>query len=165
MYFKQRDLFGSLGKEFVSEIMNTAETESHQTGDMLFHEGDPAGWFFIVLKGSIKLRLGQTGRVVYLVSHPGEVFGWSSLVGRPSYSASAECMSTTKLLRFDKTKLQEIIEKDAANRAALYQSLAAILGQRLIRSYELNISVAGDEPFTSVGTRQVMDVAETELET
>jgi len=165
MYFKQRDLFGSLDKEFVSEIMKSAETESHQIGDMLFHQGDPAAWLFILLKGTIKLRLGQTGRAVYLVSHPGEVFGWSSLVGRSSYSASAECKTPTKLLRFDNNRLQEIIEKDAANRAALYQSLAAILGQRLIRSYELNISAAGDEPYASVGTGQVMEVAETELAT
>ena len=165
MYFKQRDLFGSLGSDFVSEIMNCAETESHQIGEMLFHEGDPATWLFILLKGSIKLRLGQTGRAVYLVSHPGEVFGWSSLVGRSSYSASAECMTPTKLLRFDKNRLQEIIGKDAANRAALYQSLAAILGQRLIRSYELNISAAGDDAYASAGTGQVMEVTETELET
>ena len=165
MYFKQRDLFESLDREFVSEIMKCAETESHQIGEMLFHQGDPAAWLFILLKGAIKLRLGQTGRAVYLVSHPGEVFGWSSLVGRSSYSASAECKTPTKLLRFDKNRLQEIIEKDAANRAALYQSLAAILGQRLIRSYELNISVAGDEPYASVGSGQVMEVAETELET
>lgn len=165
MYFKQRDLFGSLGKEFVSEIMNCAETESHKIGQMLFHEGDPATWLFILLKGSIKLRLGQTGRAVYLVSHPGEVFGWSSLVGRSSYSASAECMTPTKLLRFDNNRLQEIIGKDAAKSAALYQSLAAILGQRLIRSYELNISATGDESSASVGSGQVMEVAETEMET
>ena len=165
MYFKQRDLFGSLDNEFVSEIMNCAETESHKIGHMLFHDGDPATWLFILLKGSIKLRLGYTGRAVYLVSHPGEVFGWSSLAGRSSYSASAECMTPTKLLRFDKNRLQEIIGKDAANSAALYQSLAAILGERLIRSYELNISAAGDESYASAGTGQVVEVAETELET
>jgi CRP-like cAMP-binding protein len=154
-----------LGKEFIGEIMNTAETESYQTGEMLFREGDPAGWLFILIKGRIKLSLGHTGRVVYLVSHPGEVFGWSSLVGRSNYSASAECMTATKLLRFDKDRLKKIIQKDAANSAALYQSLAAILGQRLIRSYELNISAAGDDAYASAGTGQVMDVTETELET
>ncbi|MGB5749580.1 MAG: cyclic nucleotide-binding domain-containing protein [Desulfobacterales bacterium] len=164
MYFKQRDLFESLGKEFVSEIMNTAETESHQTGDMLFHEGDPATGLFILLKGSIKLRLGQTGRAVYLVSHPGEVFGWSSLVGRSSYSASAECITPTKLLRLDKNRLQKIIQKDAASSATLFQNLAAILGNRLIRSYELNISATGGDAYASVGTGQVMETAETELE-
>ena len=165
MYLKQKDLFGSLSKDFVNEIMNSAETQSHQTGEMLFHKGDPAGWFFVLLNGRIKLSLGQTGRVVYLVNYAGELFGWSSLVGRPSYSASAECMTPTKLLRFDKNRLKEIIQKDAASSVTLFQNLAAILGERLIRSYELNISAAGDEAYTSAGTGQVMDVAETELET
>ena len=165
MYFKQKDLFVSLDKEFVSEIMNTAETESHQAGEMMFREGDPAAWLFILLKGSVKLHLGQSGRAVYLVSHPGEVFGWSSLVGRSSYSASAECMIPTKLLRFDKNRLKEIIQKDPASSITLFQNLAAILGERLIRSYELNISAAGDEAYTSAGTGQVMEMAEAVLET
>ena len=165
MYLKQKDLFGSLGKNFVNEIMNSAETESHQTGEMLFHEGDPAGWLFILHKGRIKLRLGQAGRVVHIVSNAGEVFGWSSLVGRSSYSASAECMTPTELLRLDKNRLKEIFQKDAASSATLFQSLAAILGERLILSYDLNTSVAGDEAYASVGTGQVMEAAETELET
>jgi CRP-like cAMP-binding protein len=165
MYLKQKDLFGSLSKDFVNEIMNSAETESHQAGEMLFQEGDPAAWLFILLKGSVKLRLGQTGRVVYVVSHGGEVFGWSSLAGRSSYTASAECMIPTKLLRFDKNRLKEIIQKDPASSITLFQNLAAILGERLIRSYELNISAAGDEAYTSAGTGQVMEMAEAVLET
>jgi CRP-like cAMP-binding protein len=165
MYLKQKDLFGSLSKDFVNEIMNSAEKESHQAGEMLFHEGDPAGWFFILLKGRIKLSLGHTGRVVYVVSNVGEAFGWSSLVGRSSYSASAECMTPTKLLRLEKNRLKKIFKKDAASSATLFQSLAAILGDRLIRSYEFNISATGGDAYTSVGTGQVMDVTETELET
>jgi CRP-like cAMP-binding protein len=163
MYLKQRDLFASLNKDFVSEIMNCAETESYPAGDFLFHEGDPAAWLFILLKGSVKLRLGQTGRAVYVVSHAGEVFGWSSLAGRPYYSASAECMNPTRLLRFDKNRLHAVIEKDAASSAPLFQNLSAILGERLLRSYELNASAAGDEGYASMGTGQVMEVAETEL--
>jgi hypothetical protein len=74
-------------------------------------------------------------------------------------------MTPAKLLRFDKNRLKEVIEKDAANSVTLFQSLAAILGERLIRGYELNISAGGDETYASLGTRQVMDVTETELET
>ena len=165
MYFKQRDLFGSLSKDFIKEIMNSAETESYQAGEMLFNEGDPAGWFFILLKGRIKLSLGHTGRMVYLVSNAGELFGWSSLVGRPGYSASAECMTPTKLLRFDKNRLKETIQKDATSGITLFQNLAAILGVRLIRSYELNVSATGGDAYASLGTGQVMDVTETELGT
>ena len=162
MYFKQRDLFGSLNKDFVKEIMNIAEKDSHKTGEMLFHEGDPASWFYILIKGRIKLSLGKTGQVVYLVGTAGEMFGWSSLVGRSTYSASAECMTATKLLRFDKKNLESIIQKDAENRVAFFRSLAAILGARLIRSYSQNFSAAGYETYASSGSRQVMEWAETE---
>lgn len=162
MYFKQRDLFGSLDKDFVKKIMSIAETDTHASGEMLFHEGDPASWLYILLKGRIKLSLGKTGQLVYLVSAAGEMFGWSSLVGRSNYSATAECMTPTKLLRFDKKMLESITQKDAGSSAALFKSLAAILGDRLIRSYTQNFSAAGDETYVSSGSRQVMEWAETE---
>ena len=164
MYLKQRDLFASLDKDFVKDIMDIAETRSHEAGEMLFHEGDPAAWLFVLLKGCVKLTLGKTGRVVYVVSNAGEMFGWSSLVGRTGYSASAECMLPTKLIRFDRTGLEKIIYGDPAASVQLFKTLAAILGERLIRSYAIDFATVGEEAYTSAGTGQVMDVAETELE-
>ena len=164
MYLKQRDLFGSLDKDFVKAIMNIAETQSHEAGEMLFHEGDPADRLFILLKGRVKLKLGQTGRAVYVVSNAGEMFGWSSLVGRSSYSTSGECMLPTKLLRFDRTRLEKIIYDDAAASVNLFKTLATILGERLIRSYAIDFDSVGEETYTHAGTGQVMDVTETELE-
>lgn len=164
MYFKQKDIFGSLSKDFVKEIMDIAETSSFQAGELLFQEGNPADWFYILLQGRVKLSLGQTGQVVYVVSNAGEAFGWSSLIGRPSYSASAECVTATKLLKFDKEKVQNIAEKDTANGLTLFKSLAAILGDRLLQSYATSFSTTRTDEFTSFGTGQVMDVAETELE-
>ena len=126
MYFKQKDIFGSLDKGFIKKIMDVAETDSLEPGDQIFQEGDPAAWLYILIKGRIRLSLGQTGQVVYVVSHGGEAFGWSSLVGRPSYSASAECLATTKLLKFDKKKLEKLSEKDTANGMILFKNLAAL---------------------------------------
>ena len=164
MYLKQRDLFGSLDKDFVREIMDISEIQTPEAGEMLFHEGDPAAWLFIMLKGRVKLTLGQSGRVIYVVSNAGEMFGWSSLVGRDSYSASAQCMLPTKLLRFDRTKLEKIIYNDAAASVQLFKTMAAILGERLIRSYAIDFASIGEEAYTSAGTGQVMDTTETELE-
>ena len=164
MYLKQRDLFGSLDKDFVKDIMDIAETQSHEEGEMLFHEGDPVAWLFVLLKGCVKLTLGQTGRVVYVVSNAGEMFGWSSLVGRTSYSASAQCMLPTKLIRFERTRLERIIYDDAAASVQLFKTLAAILGERLIRTYAIDFHSVGEEAYTSAGTGQTMDIAETELE-
>ena len=164
MYFKQKDIFGSLSNDFVKEIMKIAETGSFQAGHRLFQEGDSADWLYILLKGHVKLSFGQTGQVVYVVSNAGEAFGWSSLVGRPGYSASAECVTATKLLKFDKEKIQNIVEKDTANGLTLFKNLAATLGNRLLQGYATSFSATTTGEFSSLGTGQVMEVAETELE-
>jgi CRP-like cAMP-binding protein len=137
-------------------------TETHKEGEWLFRDGDPANTFYILLKGRVKLSLGKTGHIVYIVSNAGEVFGWSSLIGRESFSASAECMTPTKVLSLDKGKLQKVLEKDPANSLLLYKRLAEILGDRLLQSYTIISSVSSTEISPSYGTGQVMASTDTE---
>lgn len=164
MYFKQKDIFGSLDRNFVKQFMDVAETISLEAGELLFQEGDAASWLYILLRGRMKLSLGQTGRVVYVVSQGGEAFGWSSLVGRQSYSATAEGMTAAKLLRFEKNRLEKIVEKDTANGLQLFKNLAALLGGRLIHAYSSDLSTISEMDLSSYGTGQVVDVPENELE-
>ena len=162
MYLKQKDIFWAMSKDFVKEIMEISVAESLKEGEWLFREGDPANTFYILLKGCVKLSLGETGQVVYIVNNAGEVFGWSSLIGRERFSASAECIAPTKLLKFDKEKLQKILEKDAANSLILFKRLAEILGNRLLQSYTIISSASRAEISPSYGTGQVMSPTETE---
>jgi CRP-like cAMP-binding protein len=161
MYLKQKDIFWAMDKDFVKEIMEISVAESHKQGLLLFREGDPAHAFYILLKGRVKLSLGETGQIVYVVSNAGEAFGWSSLIGRKIFSASAECMAPTKLLKFGKQRLQKILEKDPANSLILYKRLAEILGNRLLQSYAIISSASRAEISPSYGTGQVMPSAET----
>ncbi|MGD2184955.1 MAG: cyclic nucleotide-binding domain-containing protein [Desulfobacterales bacterium] len=164
MYLEQKDIFWAMRKDFVKKIMDISVTESHKESELLFGEGDPANTFYVLLKGRVKLMLGATGQVVYIVSNAGEAFGWSSLIGRERFSASAECMAPTKLLKFDKEKLQKVLEKDPANSLILFKRLAEILGNRLLQSYTIISSASQAEISPSYGTGQVMEPTETETE-
>ena len=164
MYLKQKDIFWEMSKDFVKEIMDIAVTETHKEGEWLFREGDPASAFYILLKGRAKLSLGETGHIIYIVSNAGEAFGWSSLIGRKRYSASAECMAESKLLKWDKEKLQPVLEKDPANSLLFYKRLAELLGNRLLQSYTIISSVSPAETYTSYGTGQVLASPEIESE-
>jgi CRP-like cAMP-binding protein len=161
MYLKQKDIFWTMSKDFAKEIMKISVIESHQKGESLFREGGPANTFYVLLKGCVKLSLGDIGQVVYIVSNAGEAFGWSSLIGRGNYSASAESMAPTKLLKFDREKLQKVLEKDTANSLILFKRLAEILGNRLLKSYAIISSASRAEISPSYGTRQVMDLSAT----
>ncbi len=164
MYLKQKDIFRAMNKSFVKKIMNVSTTESYEQGDLLFQQGDPANQFYILLKGRIKLTLGETGQSVYIVSHAGEAFGWSSLIDRETYTASAECMTPAKLLRFDQEKVLKILEEDPANGLVFFKRLAGILGNRLLHSYKLISTALQTEESPSFGTGQVMGATVSELE-
>ena len=162
MYFKQAEIFWGLNKEFVGQIMKIAVTESHRNGDFLFRGGDPADHFYILIKGQVKLSIGQAGHVVYIVNKAGEAFGWSSLIGRDVYSASAECAVATNLLKLENEKLQKIMEKDSDNGMIFFRRFAMVLGNRLLQSYNMISSAPQAEASISFGTGQVFATEATE---
>jgi CRP/FNR family cyclic AMP-dependent transcriptional regulator len=151
MYFPQRDLFHGMETVFVKAIMDLAEKADFQSGDILFHEGEPADHLYILVKGGVKLTLGENGHVVYNVSHGGETFGWSSLVGREKYSASAECQKSTRVFKVNVNALQGILDSDPSNGLVLYRRLAGVLGERLIQSYKNALDASSPEEACSYG--------------
>ena len=124
-----------LGKRFALDAMAISDKISLDKGATLFDTGDPADHFYVLIKGSIELCLGETGPVVYTATHPGEVIGWSSLVGRNAFSASARCREPVKLLKFDRDSFLELLHKNPANEALVFKRLAEMLGNRLLELY------------------------------
>ncbi len=70
------------------------------------------------------------------MDRPGEAFGWSSLVGREVYSASAECVLASKCFRIDKDDFDEVLERKKADGVIFFKRVAGILGERLINIYD-----------------------------
>lgn len=135
MHLKMGAFIMGMGKEFATAAMEISEKMSLNKGNILFGDGDAAGYFYVLLKGQVQLSLGKTGPVVYQARHPGEMIGWSCLIGRETYSASAECMQSTELLKFDRENFLKILNKNPANEARLFRRLAEMLGNRLLELY------------------------------
>lgn len=132
---KQGDLFWGMDNGFVKEIMNESEKAAWDEGSVLFSEGDPADSFYILLKGRIKLTAGDTGPTVYIAQDPGHVIGWSTLVGRETYSATAIAVDDSTLLRIDKNRFLGKLETLPESEALFFKRVAGMLGQRLVAVY------------------------------
>ena len=159
MYFKQSDLFWQLSHDFVKKIMAQAMKKNYPSGACVFREGDPAREFFILIKGHIRLKIGDSGQVVHTVSHAGEFFGWSALLAREYYSAQAECMAACELLVFQAQRIQRIVETDPTNGLFFMKRLAGIIGERLIQNYRLTSAMPRQDTLSSFGTRQLAELA------
>jgi len=163
MFIQQADLFRGMNTEFVKNLYDTGVKESFEEGKMLFLEGDKAQYFFILLKGRIKLAVGEIRQLVYMVERPGEAFGWSSLVGRELYSATAKCMASTKLLKFERNEFRKVLEKDPSNGLELFRRLAGALGERLISSYGALAFAQPSEEHRTYGSSLTLKQAGSEL--
>ncbi len=146
MAIKQADLFWGLNQNFVSKIMAVAQRESHEDGEVLFYEGAPPTDFYILIQGQVKLITGDVGESVYTIRQVGETFGWSSLIERGEYSATAICNGETTLLRMNSETISRILNEDPENGLIFFKRLAGALGNRLLRCYQLLASRPSREP-------------------
>jgi CRP-like cAMP-binding protein len=155
MFIDQADLFCRTSRRFIRQIMEMERRVAYQKGERVFNEGDPAECFFVLLDGCVRLHIGEEGQTVHMVSNPGEGFGWSCLVNRPVFSATAECTAPTTLLVFDQHHFRQIIEREPADGLIFYRNLAQLLGHRLLLSYQ---RFSPDRGGHAVGTGQFQQV-------
>ena len=132
MYLKQSDLFTGLGHNFLKQTMAIAEKVSFEKGATILKEGEPADYFFILIKGQISLLLGDPGKIVYQTRGLGEMFGCSSLIGQDTYLLTARCDEPSFALRIDRTKMEKIIADDIDNGLLFFKRLSRAIGNRMM---------------------------------
>lgn len=142
MLFDLGDLSKGMGMIFMHEFMETAKHMRCNEGDILFRAGEATHHFYTLIQGEIRLTIGANDQHVYTVRHPGDIFGWSSLVGGDTYSASAVCVKPAEFLRFDHDTLFALLEKHPESGLLFFRKLAEMLGKRLLESYRI---IRGEE--------------------
>ena len=136
MFIDQGDLLQDMDMIFRNHFIKTAVEESCRQGDILFREGDRADHFFTLIQGRIVVNIGGD-QDVYEITAPGEMFGWSSLVGGEVYTAGARCAADSRMLKFEREELKKLLEKNPENGMLFYKKLAEIMGRRLMKSYKI----------------------------
>ena len=140
MIIKKADLFKDLSPEIINEISKIMIEESYEPGALIFEAGAPAQDFYILVGGMVRLFIGEKSEISYTVNIEGEAFGWTGLVDRPVYTATAECGAPSKVMKIENRSLYKIFEKDTAGGMMFYKRLAGAVVQRLIHNYEAFIS-------------------------
>ncbi|MFC1494919.1 Crp/Fnr family transcriptional regulator [Thermodesulfobacteriota bacterium] len=133
MAFSQSDLFWGMGSGFVKATTELAAHVTCREGERLFDIGDPADRFYVLLKGSVTMKRGDGE--LHTAEKAGEIFGWSSLISRPEYAASATCDKKTELLRIESGPFLKILNESPGDKAILFERLAKMLGNQLLGVY------------------------------
>jgi len=151
MFLQQVELFRDLPAHLLQEINASGEEVPCPKGEFLFRAGQPAHSLYILKEGRARVTIGEKGNIHFLACDVGDIFGWPSLVDRPLYTASVECLEDCKFVRIPKEKLNNILEKDLSAQALFFKRLAATIGQRLISAYDTVLSAYREQGPPSYG--------------
>lgn len=160
MFLPKSDIFKDLRQEAVSDISDVAVEENRKKGEKLFSAGDPATCFYILVEGKVGLIIGEGATSHYTVNRIGESFGWSSVVGNDCYSAGAECLAPTKVMKIARKDLETVFDAHARSGRVFYRSLAKAMGQRWLDVHGSLMSELNRTQAVSHGTGQVSDTTE-----
>jgi len=119
--------------EHLEKLLGAAMFRQFEPDEVVFHEGDPANRFYLIIQGKIALESrcqGQSAPLVQLVGE-GEVVGWSWLFPPYYWHFSARAVDPTRAVFFYGTRLRERCEEDPAFGFDLLKRVAAIVIQRL----------------------------------
>ena len=151
MSFEKTYLFEGMQQEFIEKVSQALVEETFEEGDFIFRQGDPATSLYFLIEGRVRVTVGAHGSVTKILSRPGDAFGWSSLVGRGTYTASTRCLDVTRVEKVSAQKMNRLLEKDPSAGLVFYRRLARFIRERLIDSYRILLTYDAEKKPHSYG--------------
>lgn len=124
-------LFHGLPVDQLQDLKRIAVEKVTAKGDLLFHEGERAEGFYVVLSGRVKIyKVSLDGKEQILhIFGEGEFFGEVPVFAGGSYPAHAEALEDSRFLFFPRAEFVALIQKEPS----LAMNMLAILSLRLRR--------------------------------
>ncbi len=135
-------LFNSLTPEEFGRIAQGTREINAVKGDILFHKGDPAAGFHLIVHGQIKLGFisPQGTEKVIDIMGGGQTFGEAVMFMDKPYPVFAQALSDARLLHIAKQTVIDELERDPRFARKMIASLSVRLHHLIndVESYSLH---------------------------
>lgn len=110
-----------------------ARVEQHPPGTVLFREGDHLSRVFIVAAGTVALEVNGTDHRPrrFQTVGPGELLGWSPLLGSGPMTATARALAETRVVALDARAVLGLCDQDPRFGFQFMRRTAAAIAARL----------------------------------
>lgn len=124
-------LFAGLSGEDFDALQDICRQRSHERGELLFSDGEPAKGFYVVLSGKVKVyKLSAEGkeRILHIV-HAGGTFAEAAIFGSGLYPAYAEPLQKSSLLFLPKDDFLSLLTENSRIAINMIAGLSHFLRQ------------------------------------
>jgi len=135
-----------MSPEYIARIADSARIVNFRPHDVVFREGDPAKSVYLIVSGSVMLEVcaAGIGCKQILTLGPGELLGWSPLLGQSAYTARARTPQAACLVQIDAAPLLKACDSDPCFGFDLMRRTALALAKRLSATRIQFVNVYGD---------------------
>ena len=139
-------LFKELSTQDRLELLKTGDETCFKSGDVLFKQGESAKYFYIVIKGAVKVSRKTNDRELILGTYGKDTFfGEIALLGEMTYPFSGLAIDNSCVYSFDKDSFWRMI--------ALFPSIRkVVLNYMGKRMQEMQVISHDHEKFIALGT-------------
>ncbi|MBL8484229.1 MAG: Crp/Fnr family transcriptional regulator [Rhodocyclaceae bacterium] len=137
-------LFAEIDPSHLAAIVEHTTEHKLDKGEMLFHKGDPARGFYVVVYGQIKLAFPSmhgNEKVVAIVGSQ-DSFGEAGMFMERTFPVFAEALTDTLVLHISKGPMLELIEREPMFARRMLAGLSMRLRQLIqdVEAYSLQSS-------------------------
>ena len=134
---KQFPLFDGFSEEQMTLLRPLFVPSECHAGTVLFEQGEPALYFYLMISGEVAIHFKPEDDQDIVITRikPGEMVGWSAVIGRRSYTSAAICTEYTELLRVRSSDLQTLCAQHPETGYQFVDQIAEVVAQRLESSH------------------------------
>ena len=143
---RKHHLFNRLPEDLLNEVSCLAIHRKLDSCEALFHQGDIADRFYLLLNGKVKLTrvLFEGQEKLVEVIHPGQSFAEALLfTGAKHYPVTCNALKTSNLISIDGWHYRRLLEEQPKICLDLLANLSIRLHQRLDEIDTLTVGNAG----------------------
>ncbi len=114
-------------------LADLARVDDIAPDTVLFREGQEANAVFIVVTGQVALEIAcpQRGRLRFQTVGPGELLGWSPLLGQPRMTATGRTLTAAQVIRLEAAPLLALCQQQPRFGMEIMRRTAIALARRL----------------------------------
>lgn len=124
--------FRGMNDSEIRSLASLAKPVEFSAGTVIFNESDVATHSYLIVEGSVLLEIcGPDKCTTILTIGPGELLGWSTMLGAPRLTATARCLETTRAIEVVGSEVLALCEQDHGFGYQLMKCIARTLSGRL----------------------------------
>ena len=115
------------------QLAALAETKAYPAGAEVFRQGQHSRCLYFVLDGEVSVEVQVSGQEAVEIHRggPGELFGWSPVLGRRAMTATGRTTAPTRVAVLEIARVLELCERDPRLGSAFHRQVALVLASRL----------------------------------